>query len=113
MTPTAKTANRGLAGLQGHVLDAAIPLVNILESARLGTLNPKEAAESAQQALKMVGNASAHTSTERCHRASQCLNKELSTLVEAESTFDNAAPFLFESSFQQKMKDHTWRLCKT
>jgi len=45
MTPTAKTADRGLAG---HVLDAAILIVNVLESARSGTLNPKEQAESAQ-----------------------------------------------------------------
>jgi len=106
MTPAAKTADRGLSGLQGLVLDAAVPLVNMLESARAGTLNPKDAAESAQQALKLVGNASAHISTERRQRASQCLNKELLTLVEDESTFDDAAPFLFGSSFQQKMKDH-------
>ena len=106
MTPAAKTADRGLSGLQGLVLDAAVPLVNMLESARAGTLNPRDAAESAQQALKLVGNASAHISTERHQRASQCLNKELSTLVEDESTFDDAAPFLSGTSFQQKMKDH-------
>ena len=106
MTPGAKSADRGLAGLQGCVLDAAVPLVNMLESARSGTLNPKEAAESAQQALKLVGNASAHLSAERRRRAFQYLNKELSTLVEDESTFNDAVPFLFGSSFQQKMKDH-------
>ena len=91
MTPAAKTADRELAGLQGCVLDAAIPLVNMLESARSGTLNPKEAAESAQQTLELVGNASA----QRCRKASQCLSKELSTLLEKESTFNDAAPFLF------------------
>ena len=105
MTPAAKTADKGLAGLQGYVLDAVTPL-NMLESARAGTLNSKEAAESAQQALKLVGNASAHLSSERRHRASQCLNKELSTLVQDESTFNDAVPFLFGSSFQQRMKDH-------
>ena len=51
MTPAAKTVDRNLAGLQGCVLDVAIPLVNMPESARTGTLNPKEAEESAQQAL--------------------------------------------------------------
>ena len=105
MTPGAKSADRGLAGLQGCVLDAAVPLVNMLESARSGTLNPKEAAESAQQALKLVGNVSAHLSAET-PQSSQYLNKELSTLVEDESTFNDAVPFLFGSSFQQKMKDH-------
>jgi len=36
------------------VLDAAIPLVNMLESARTGTFNPKETAESAQNALSSL-----------------------------------------------------------
>ena len=49
MTPAAKTVNRNLADLLGCVLDAATPLVNVLESARTGTLNLKEAAEFAQQ----------------------------------------------------------------
>ena len=49
MTPAAKTADKGLSGLQGLVLDAAVPLVNMLESARAGTLNTKDAAESAQK----------------------------------------------------------------
>ena len=41
-----------------------------------------------------------------CHKATQCLNRDPSTLIGAESSFDDAAPFLFGSSFQQKMKDH-------
>ena len=106
MTPAAKTADKNLAGMQGLILDAAIPLVNMLESARAGTLNPKDAAESAQQALKLIGNASAHFSTERRRKASTCLNRELTSLVDDPETFKDAAPFLFGSSFQQKMKDH-------
>jgi len=31
---------------------------------------------------------------------------QTTTLVESESTFDDAAPLLFSASFQQKMKDH-------
>ena len=64
MTPAVKTADKNLAGMQGLILDTAIPLVNMLESARAGTLNPKNTAESAQQALKLIGNAPAHFSTE-------------------------------------------------
>ena len=41
MSASAKTTDWGLAGMQGYVLDAAVPLVNILESARNGTLTPK------------------------------------------------------------------------
>ena len=106
LTPVVKTADRGLAGLQGYVLDVASSLVNMLESARTGSLNPKDAAESAQQALKLIGNASAHISAERRRRATTCLNKELATLVADEETFKDAAPYLFGNSFQQRMKDH-------
>ena len=106
MSPAAKATDRGIAGTQGYVLDAAVPLVNMLESARAGTLTPKDAAESAQQALKLIGNVSAHLSSQRRQKASVCLNKELSTLVEDEDTFKDAAPFLFGSSFQIKMKEH-------
>ena len=106
MSPAAKATDRGIAGTQGYVLDAAVPLVNMLESARAGTLTPKDAAESAQQALKLIGNASAHLSSQRRQKASVCLKKELSTLVKDEDTFKDAAPFLFGSSFQIKMKEH-------
>jgi len=47
--------------MQGYVLDAAISLVNMLES---DTFNLKDAAESAQ-ALKLIGNGSAHLSYNR------------------------------------------------
>ena len=106
LTPVVKTADRGLAGLQGYVLDVASSLVNMLESARTGSLNPKDAAESAQQALKLIGNASGHISAERRRRATTCLKKELATLVADEETFKDAAPYLFGNSFQQRMKDH-------
>jgi len=38
MLALTKMIDRSLAGMQGYVLDAAVPLVNILESARSGTL---------------------------------------------------------------------------
>ena len=106
MTPAAKTANKSLAGMQGYIHDAVIPLVNMLESAQASTLNPKDAAESAQQALKLIGNASAHFSTEQRQKATICLHRELTSLVDDEDTFKDAAPFLFGPYFQQKMKDH-------
>ena len=62
-----------LEGLQGFILDLAIPLVNMLESARSGSLNTRDTAESAQQALKLLGNASTHVSVERRCKASACL----------------------------------------
>ena len=87
LSPTIKTADRGLAGLQDYVLDAAIPLVNMLECKnRLPQLTPRMQ-EAAQQALKLIGSASAHISVERQRKASTCLNKEISTLVADEDTY--------------------------
>ena len=80
--------------MQSYMLDVAIPLVNIMESARMGTLTPKDAAKSAQQALKFIGNASAHLSAERRRKASICLKKELSILLDEKSTFTDAVPSL-------------------
>ena len=85
-----------MAHLQSYVLDAACPLVNLLESACRGLLITKDAAESAQQALKLLGHASASMSMERHYKASHFLNKELQTLVQEEKTFKDAAPSLWE-----------------
>ena len=107
MSPGAKAEDRNLAGLQGFVLGAAIPLVNMMESARSGSLNSRDAAESAQQALKLLQNASVYISVERPLKASSCLNKGLAPLIADETTFKDATPLLFGDSFQQRMRDHT------
>ena len=102
----AKDADRNLARLQTLVLDAAAPLLSTLEAARSGSLTPKGAAESAQLALKLLGNASANISTERRRKATTHLNPELGTLIEDEDNFREAAPFLFGKTFDQQAKDH-------
>ena len=102
----AKDADRASTRIQTLVLDAACPLINMLESARKGTLNTKEAAGSAQQALKLLGNASANISRERKQKATQHLNPELATLVDDEESFKDAAPMLFGKTFDQRAKDH-------
>ena len=59
--------------MQNYVLDVAIPMANMLESARMGNLTPKDAAESAQQALKFLGNIQftcKQSDVERCPSAS-------------------------------------------
>ena len=102
----AKDADRASARIQTLVLDAATSLINILESARKGTLNTKEAAESAQQALKLLGNASANISMDRRRKATQHLNAELTTLIDDEESFRDAAPMLFGKNFDQRAKEH-------
>lgn len=81
-------------------------LILILESARKGTLNTKEAAESAQQALRLLGNALANISMDCIRKATQHLNTELTTLIDDEESFRDAAPILFGKSFDQRVKDH-------
>ena len=103
---TVKDADHNMVRLQTLTLDAASPLINLLESARKGTLMAKEAAESDQQAIKLLGNASANMSVERRRRAATHLNPELATLVEDEDVFADAAPILFSKSFDQRVKDH-------
>lgn len=103
---TAKDADRNLARLQTLVLDAAAPLLSTLEAARNGSLTSKDAAESAQLALKLLGNASANMSMERRRKATTHLNPELFTLIDDEDTFKDAAPLLFGKSFDQKARDH-------
>jgi len=88
------------------VLDAAAPLLSTLEAARNGSLTPKNTAESAQLALKLLGNASAHISTEHRHKATAHLNPELNSLVDDEDTFKDAVPLLFRKSFDHKARDH-------
>ena len=80
----AKDADRCLARLQTLVLDAANPLVSVPESARKGLLTPKDAAEAAQQSLRLQGNASANTSGERRKKVARHLNWELLTIAEEE-----------------------------
>jgi len=46
-------------------------LLNMLESARAGILNPKDAAESTQQIFKLIGNMSAHLSSEQQRRGKE------------------------------------------
>ena len=102
----AKDTDRNLARLQTLVLDTAAPLLSTLESARNGSLTPKSAAESAQLALKLLGNALANISTERQRKATTHLNPELGTLIDDEDTFREAAPLLFGKTFDQQARDH-------
>jgi len=102
----AKDTDENLVRLQSKVLDVASPLVSLLESARRGTLTPKDAAETAQQALKLLGNASATISADRRQKATRYLNRELATLVKEPDTFSDAAPLLFGKEFDKQAKEH-------
>jgi len=101
-----KDIDENLVRLQSKVLDVASPLVSLLESAHRGTLTPKDAAEMAQQALKLLGNASATISADRRQKATRYLNWELASLVKEPDTFSDAAPLLFGKEFDKQAKEH-------
>ena len=100
----AKDADRCLAKIQTLLLDAAAPLIPTLEAARKGSLTPRDAAETAHLAFKLLGNASANISMERRLKASAHLNAELSTLVEDEDSFKDVAPLLLEEALIKRRK---------
>jgi len=102
----AKDADENLVRLKSKVLNMASPLVSLLESTRRGVLTPKDAAETAQQALKLLGNASATISADRCQKGSHYLNRELTPLVKKQATFTDAAPLLFGKGFDKQAKEH-------
>ena len=73
--------------MQTLELDTAAPMITMLEAARKGTLTPRDAAETVQLALKLLGNTSENISMKQCCKASTHLNAELLVLVEDKDFF--------------------------
>ena len=73
--------------MQTLVLDTAAPLITMLEAARKGSLTLRDAAETVQLALKLLGNTSENISMEQCYKASTHVYAELLVLVEDDDFF--------------------------
>ena len=71
-------------------------------------LTLKDAAEMAQQALKLLENASATISVDRRQKTTHYLNWELSNLVKDQKTFTDTASLLFGKDFDKQAKEHHW-----
>ena len=97
-----KDADWTLCRLQAMILDAVGPLASLLEMNQAGRLTP----EAATQALRFLGNAHSHISTERRRRIVAFLNKDLQPLVEEPDRFLTAAPLLFRRDFEKSARDH-------
>ena len=93
----AERNDRAASRLQQFWLDAASPLVMLLERDEEFQL-PAEAIQMIQASIVLMGNASFHHSTERRRGLLQHLNPQLKQLV-AESDFMEAAPMLFGENF--------------
>ena len=101
-----KDGDRALSRLQALILDDVGPLTGLLELKQAGRLTPEAAVDAATQALRFMGNANSHISTERRKRVVGFLNKDLRPLAEEPERFESAAPFLFGKEFEKEAKDH-------
>ena len=101
--PAARTADRTASRLQQFWLDAANPLMFILEKAEELEL-PKEVISGIQTALQLMGNANYHHSTSRRQALMLQLNPKLKQLF-PDGDFKDAAPYLFGENFGALAKE--------
>ena len=101
--PAARTTDRAASRLQQFWLDAASPLVILLEKAEELDL-PKEAISAIQTALQLMGNANYHHSTSRRQALMLQLNPKLKQLF-PDGDFKDAAPYLFGENFGAMAKE--------
>ena len=102
--PTAtRRADRAASRLQNFWLDAANPLVYVLEKAEELEL-PAEVIGAIQTSLQLLGNANAHNTTDRRKAILTQMNSRLKGLVR-DSDFKDAAPMLFGEHFGNLAKE--------
>ena len=104
-----KSADAELAHLQTFVLDPVGPLIRVLKATNdtdednLG-LTKEDARAAVEDALKLLGNASAQISSLRQRKILKVVNPEIQDLAE-EDIFATAGPDLFGTGFEAKMKE--------
>ena len=99
----AKTYDRYLSKLQQFSLDALGPITRLHEEILADeAVNLTKAKEAVEAAIVLLGNATAHFSTERRKSMMKHLNKDLRPLCEGK--FPNRGPYLFGENFGAKAK---------
>ena len=104
LPPTARTADRAASRIQNFWLDAANPLIFILEKAENLEV-PTEVITGIQTSLQLMGNANYQHSMDRRHAVMMQLNPKLKQLI-SHTDFKDAAPFLFGEKFGAMAKEH-------
>jgi len=100
---TSQRVDRAASRLQNFWLDAANPLVYVLEKAEELEL-PAEVISAVQTSLQLLGNASAQSTIERRKAVLTQMNSQLKTLVR-DADFKEAAPLLFGDNFATLAKE--------
>lgn len=103
-------ATEDLVHIQACCLDVVRPLVNLIEGLDQGQFTPKDVKDCALDALKLVGNAIAHTSTIRRKRVLKVCNPDIVSLAENQELYTSAPPQLFGEGFENKIKDRAQAL---
>ena len=102
-----KSRGRQLSKGQALFLDATGPLVHVLEEAVRGTLTMESSVAACQQALRFLGNASAHINREHRRNATLDMNKGLADMADDDAIFRSAPPSLFGDGFSKKAKERS------
>ena len=84
-------------------LEAAVPLVSLLETAHEDKLDPKTAVTMVQSALLLMGDASQHQSANRREVILRQLNPQIAYLMKEED-YTKTLPLLFGEDFGAKVK---------
>ena len=101
----AKAVDAELARVQAFVLDPVAPLVHLLHKLDDEEFTVEEARMATQDALRLLGNASAQISTMRRRKVLKNLNPKLQDMADEPELFSAAAPQLFGQGFESKMKE--------
>ena len=99
--------DRVLSRFQRFTLDAAAPIIGILDQLASGESVDHDVLQTGlSNALKLLGNTHAHFSVERRQNVLKSLNPDLLHLA-SEDLFDEAAPNLFGSGFAKVAKERS------
>ena len=99
---SAKTYDRYLSKLQQFSLDALGPILWLYDQRAKG-LESGRGEEALAASISLIGNATAHISTERRKSVMKHLNKDLKPLCEGK--FPDRGPYLFGEKFGTKAKE--------
>ena len=104
--PEVKNADSELARIQAFVLDPVGPLARVLHGMdpEGDQISLDEARSAVKDAIRLLGNASSQISKLRRKKILKAVNSDMQDLAE-EDTFADAAPNLFGSGFEAKMKE--------
>ena len=103
LPPAARMADRAASRIQNFWLDAANPLIFLLEKADELEL-PAEVISGIQTSLQLMGNANYQHSMDRRHALMMQLNPKLKQLINHKD-FKDAAPLLFGEKFGTMAKE--------